>query len=209
MLISIYSQRQSCIHRLSAAIKLMALTIICTMVFIFGGWKILTITTFMTLLMYRLAKIEINTLFKALKPALWPVLFIFVAQCVINNYTIAIYTIIRLLVILSLASLVTFTTTTNQMLGSIEKGLSYVVNTERAKKISLAISLTIRFIPKVRETYLEIQDAQKARGVKNNWWALATVTIIRVLKSADDISDAINTRSRLLSQNDKSVVMSK
>ncbi len=62
-------------------------------------------------------------------------------------------------------------------------------------KISLTFSLCLRFIPVLAMTTKEVMEAQKARGMHKNMIALIVPIIIRSLKMADDIADAIEARS--------------
>ena len=62
-------------------------------------------------------------------------------------------------------------------------------------RISLALSLTIRFIPQLRATYDQIREAQYARGLQHRPVALLVPMIIRTLQSAEQISEAIDARA--------------
>lgn len=62
-------------------------------------------------------------------------------------------------------------------------------------RISLALSLTVRFIPQLRATYDQIREAQYARGLQHRPAALLVPMIIRTLQSAEQISEAIDARA--------------
>lgn len=62
-------------------------------------------------------------------------------------------------------------------------------------RISLALSLTVRFIPQLRRTYDQIREAQYARGLANRPVAMLVPMIIRTLQSAEQISEAIDARA--------------
>jgi|GEM_PF-839179 len=62
-------------------------------------------------------------------------------------------------------------------------------------RVSLAVSLTLRFIPVVAQTVQDVREAQRARGIEKNMLALAVPVIVRTLKMADDVADAIDARS--------------
>lgn len=62
-------------------------------------------------------------------------------------------------------------------------------------RISLALSLTVRFIPQLRQTYDQIREAQYARGLQHRPVALLVPMIIRSLQSAEQISEAIDARA--------------
>ena len=62
-------------------------------------------------------------------------------------------------------------------------------------KVGLAISLAIRFIPAVAAIVEEVREAQRARGQDRSMIALAVPVIIRLLKMADEIAEAIDASS--------------
>lgn len=63
------------------------------------------------------------------------------------------------------------------------------------EQIALAISLCLRFIPLVRAVLAEVGEAQRARGPDRNLKAILVPLVVRVLKTADDVSQAIHARS--------------
>ena len=93
-------------------------------------------------------------------------------------------------------STITLTTKTSDMLASLERALHPLkplgVNPE---KVSLAISMVLRFIPVIATVASEIRDAQRARGLDRSILAMIVPLIIRTLKMADDVADAIEARS--------------
>jgi len=52
----------------------------------------------------------------------------------------------------------------------------------------------LRFIPVLAQITTEVREAQKARGMEHSIVAVAMPVAIRMLKMADDISDAIDAR---------------
>ena len=61
-------------------------------------------------------------------------------------------------------------------------------------RISLALSLTVRFIPEIRTHYLQVREAQYARGLQHRPLATLVPLIIRTLQSAEQIAEAIDAR---------------
>ncbi|MDA9556193.1 energy-coupling factor transporter transmembrane protein EcfT [Vibrio sp.] len=197
MLVSTYINKDSVIHRINPTIKLLALIVSSSLIMLFDNWGVLSAFFVGVCVLCLLGKIDLSTMCSAVKPAFWAIVLIFIAQLALNDYLVAIYTTARLILLLLLASIITLTTTTSQMMTAIESSLGFLPSKydQNVKQFSLAVSLALRFIPRVRDIFIEVQQAQKARGMNNNWKALSTATIIRVLKLADDISDAISARS--------------
>jgi biotin transport system permease protein len=61
-------------------------------------------------------------------------------------------------------------------------------------KISLVISLALRFIPVLGEQVTQIREAQRARGLDRNILALAVPLLVHCLSMADAVADAIEAR---------------
>ena len=102
---------------------------------------------------------------------------------------------LRLLSLSLLAYAVTLTTRFSQMLQFFERLLA---PTRRIglnpARMSLALAMAVRFIPEVRTKYLEVREAQFARGRQNNPVALMIPLLVRTLQAAQDIAAAIDAR---------------
>jgi biotin transport system permease protein len=56
------------------------------------------------------------------------------------------------------------------------------------------LSLALRFIPLLFEKFQEIREAQRARGLDRNLLALLMPLLIKTLRMAGDLTDAIEAR---------------
>jgi biotin transport system permease protein len=65
----------------------------------------------------------------------------------------------------------------------------------RTDKVSLAISMTMRFIPLLTQVAHQVREAQRARGLERNLIALAVPILVRALHTADQVAEAIDARS--------------
>lgn len=195
MLTNIYSEGHSAIHKTAPLIKILLLFLVCTTLFIWETWLVLFATGFLLSAFFLIAKISLIHIRDALKPAFWLLLMIFLLQIYLNSVGSAAYVVLRFVVMILAASLLTLTTKTSELISAIETGLGRFLSPSAAEAISLAFSLCFRFIPIVRQIFEEVREAQRARGHSNNWRALITPTIVRTLKSADEISQAITARS--------------
>ena len=126
----------------------------------------------------------------------WLLAIFFAVQLWLNDWQAGLLVITRIAAIVMFASLITLTTKTSEMLASLERALRPLkplgVNPE---KVSLAISMVLRFIPVIATVASEIRDAQRARGLDRSILAMIVPLIIRTLKMADDVADAIEARS--------------
>lgn len=96
---------------------------------------------------------------------------------------------------LMLAVLVTLTTTVEAMMEAMEKALAPTARLGvPVETIVLAFSLTIRLIPLMFSTVYEVLDARKARGATFSLTAFGTPVVIRSIKRARNIADALVAR---------------
>ncbi|MET3589637.1 energy-coupling factor transporter transmembrane protein EcfT [Bartonella silvatica] len=103
--------------------------------------------------------------------------------------------VLRFSSLIFLASLVSLTTKVSDMVSSIETWLQplrrFGIN---PSKFSMMLSLAIRFIPVVREKFHEVHEAQRARGSQLNIAALAIPLIIRTIRMASEVAEALDAR---------------
>jgi biotin transport system permease protein len=98
--------------------------------------------------------------------------------------------------LLMLAGLVTLTTRTSDMIEAMERGFAALRFTGiNPRKVGLALSLALRFIPVLAAMTVEVREAQKVRGLDNSIIAIAIPLIVRMLRMSDQISEAIEARS--------------
>lgn len=102
---------------------------------------------------------------------------------------------LRLLSLCLLAWAVSLSTTFAQMLALFERLLAPTRHLgANPAQMSLALSMTIRFIPQIRTQYLEVREAQFARGLHNSPVAVLVPLLVRTLESAQEIASALDAR---------------
>ena len=93
------------------------------------------------------------------------------------------------------AFLLTLTSTVDDIMESVESSLAplerfgFPVDT-----VTLAMSLTIRLIPLMFATVGEVLDARKARGAGFSFAAFGTPVLIRSIRRARSIGEALQAR---------------
>lgn len=103
---------------------------------------------------------------------------------------------LRLLVLVGLALVVSFTTRAGEFVDAIEAGLQPLQQRGwvRADRLAFAIALTLRFVPELQRRWHAIREAQAARGIRANPVILIVPLVVAVLQSADAIAEAIEAR---------------
>lgn len=194
-MLDLYTPGTSILHRMSPGPKMAALAIGATALFLQESLIVTALAVLATFGLYRVAKIPMKTALTQIRPLLWIFVIFFVVQWYFSGLELAAYVVLRLAALIMLASLVTLTTRASDMIDSLTRALRFLkpigVNPD---KVSLAISLALRFIPVLGRIATEVREAQRARGLERSVIAVAMPMAIRAIKMADDISDAIDSR---------------
>ncbi|SMP18156.1 energy-coupling factor transporter transmembrane component T family protein [Shimia sagamensis] len=194
-MLDLYTPGSSFLHRLPPAPKMLAMMLGATLLFINQSLPVTIAATLVIFALYPVAQLTLKQAFAQIRPLLIIFVLFFVVQWYFSGLELAAYVVLRLAALILLASLVTLTTRSSDMIDTMTHGLSYLkpigVNPE---KVSLAISLALRFIPVLAQITREVREAQKTRGLERSVIAVAMPMAIRAIKMADDISDAIDSR---------------
>lgn len=195
MLTGLYVPGESPLHLTRPAAKILALFVICTALFVFEGWPSLIIGTVLVAAGFLTARLSVHHVVISLKPVVWILAAIFAIQLYLDGLALAGFVVGRFAVLILAASLVTLTTTASEFVDGIHSSLKYAPEWVPKARIALAISLCLRFIPLIKTVLGEVRQAQRARGLDRNALALLVPLIVRTLKTADEVSEAIYARS--------------
>lgn len=183
-------------HRMRPGLKLVLLPVAGTAMFLSQSPIVMASALAGVVLLYLVADFSSHLAAAQLRPAFWALAILFVVQLWFAGMDVAAAVALRLAALILLASLVTLTTRMSAMVDVLERVLAPLrpIGVDPAK-VGLAISLAIRFIPAVAGVFAEVREAQRARGVERNLLALAVPLIVRTLKMADEVAEAIDARS--------------
>jgi len=195
MLAELYVPGNSPLHRTPPQYMIVGLVVFCSLLFLFSEWSVLAAATVLVLAAYLIAGLRLHHAVAALRPVLWVLAFIFTIHVLTTGIAQAAFVIARFMAMILAASVVTLTTRTSEFVDGMRAMLKYAPSWVPADRIALAIALTIRFIPSVRMTLAEVRMAQKARGLERNLTATLVPLVVRTLKAADQVSEALEARS--------------
>lgn len=196
MTAGVYIHGESLIHRLAPGGKLLALLVLGTLIILVGKPLILAVMLALVLALYRLAGLSLRTAWQQLRPMLFLFAVLFAVKWAYGAPLEGAVVVARFAVLILCAALVSLTTRVSDMLDTIMWAvgpLAYIGVSPT--KVGLAFSLAIRFIPVIAEQFAEIREAQRARGLERSYRAIAVPLIVRTLKMATEIGDAIEARS--------------
>ena len=194
-MLSLYVPGDSFIHRVPAAVKLLILLIGSAALFMVSSIPVHAAELVLIASLFYAARLPWRDTFRQLRTAMILLIPIFLFHVFITDWVLGLETVLRILVLLLLAVLVTLTTKPTEMIDVLEaaaRPLRHVgVNPSKA---SMMLSMVIRFIPMMMREAQEILEAQRARGLDRNAIALLMPLLIKTLKMADDLSEAIEAR---------------
>lgn len=194
-MLSLYVPGGSFIHRAPATVKLLILLIGSAALFMVSSIPVHAAELVLIAGLFHAARLPWRDTFRQLRTAMILLIPIFLFHVFITDWVLGLETVLRILVLLLLAVLVTLTTKPTEMIDVLEaaaRPLRHIgVNPSKA---SMMLSMVIRFIPMMMREAQEILEAQRARGLDRNAIALLMPLLIKTLKMADDLSEAIEAR---------------
>ncbi|MEV3963857.1 energy-coupling factor transporter transmembrane protein EcfT [Nocardia sp. NPDC050193] len=195
-MIGLYLPGRSLLHRMPAGVKLLSLVAIIVAATVLVRTPVqVGVLALGVAAVFALARIPWRVALAQLRPVLWMLAFIAVVQVLTTSPARATVVCGLLLISVALAALVTLTTRVTDMLDAVTRGLGPLrrlgVDPER---IGLLLALAIRCVPLLAGIVREVADARRARGLQWSVTALATPVLVRSLRTADAMGDALAAR---------------
>lgn len=195
MIIGVYRKGASVLHRLPAGVKLAGLAGLSAVVFVIADVESLGALLLAALAALALARPDGASLRAGLVPVLPMLAIILALQLWFDTAEVAVVTCLRLAILATAAFAVSLTTRTDDLLALLIAGLRrferFGVEPER---VALAVSLALRFVPLMLDTLGEMRLAARARGVERLRPALIGAFVVRILRFAEDVADALDLR---------------
>ncbi|MFI9407972.1 energy-coupling factor transporter transmembrane component T family protein [Nocardia sp. NPDC052316] len=195
-MIGLYRPGDSLLHRLPAGVKLLLLivSIVTATVFVRSPIQVGVVGVVVAGL-FALARIPFGVAVAQLRPMVWMLLIIAVFQVLITSPARAVVVCGVLLISVALAALVTLTTRVTDLLDTVTRALGPLrrvgVDPER---VGLLLALAIRCVPLLAGIVHEVGEARRARGLQWSMTALVTPVLVRALRTADAMGDALAAR---------------
>lgn len=183
------------LHRLPAGLKLAVLALAGAAVFLAGDHRVLGGFVAFAVVLPLSAWLPLKAVVKQSLPAAILIALLAAFHVLTGEPDTAIEVSARLATVILLAVTLTLTTRVSAMVEAIEAAARPLrpLGVDPAK-VGLTLSLAIRFIPVLFALIGEIREAQKARGLEGSVIAVVMPLLVRTLKMADDLADAIAAR---------------
>lgn len=191
-----YVPGTSVFHRMGAGRKLLSLVAVIILVTVLPRTPLQAgLCVVALLLCLAVARIPVTTAWSQLWPPLPVLAFLAAFQWRASGWQAAAITLLTIYAAIIAAVLVTLTTPVARMMDALDKAFHPLARFGfPAENVSLAVSLTIRLIPLMGATVREVMDARKARGASLSLLAFGTPVVIRAMRRAQGLGEALAAR---------------
>ncbi len=193
--IGLYHAGSSVLHRVPAGWKLLGMLFAIVAVLAASRPWQLGVAALVVTGGFALARIPLRVAWAQLWPLRWVILFVGVFQVIFSGPERAVMVCGSLLITVAVAALVTLTTRVTEMLDVCQRLLRplrrFGVDPDR---VGLVLALTIRCIPLLVDIVREVSEARKARGTGFSLRSMAGPAVVRALRVADAMGDALIAR---------------
>ena len=188
-------RRPSPVHRTRPGVKLALLAAFTAVVFGFTTLPVLGAATAAVLGVAALARLRPRDLLRQVRPALPFAAVVGALQAWTNGPVAAVTVGGSLVVAVAAAGLVTLTTPTQDLLDSVVTATRplarFGVDPER---VALTLALAVTSLPVLARLAGEVRQARMARGAERSVRALAVPLVIRTVRHADRLGEALRAR---------------
>ncbi|WP_134500151.1 energy-coupling factor transporter transmembrane component T family protein [Microvirga pakistanensis] len=194
-MISSYVSRATWLHRVPAGPKLIAIAVLSLAVLPLTDWRWLALGLGALLLLYASLGRDMFGRLALLKPLFPFLIVIALIQAWMESWTGAAASVLRILLMVAAANLVTLTTTMQDLMSAVAPAfgpLAHLGINPRAP--ALAVALLLRFIPVLLETWSRREDAWRARTGRRVSLRLLAPFVGDAMRMADQIAEALEAR---------------
>jgi biotin transport system permease protein len=191
----LYRPGTSLLHRAPAGGKLLLLALATTVLVVVRDPWAVAVGAVVVCAGYVLGRVPASVLVDQLRPLRWVLLALVPFQWWQGGPRAAVVVVGTLLVTVAAAALVTLTTRVLDLLDVVERAASplrYV--SVRPDRVALLLALTLRAVPVLAATLDDVREARRARGLERSPRALLVPLVVRTLRHADRLGEALVAR---------------
>lgn len=193
-MIGVFHPGDSLVHRAPALLKLGLLAALVTAIALQHSVLVLAGACLVVAGIVALARVPLRLLWRQLVPLLWLLAIAVPIQLLLAGWELAVPVALRLLLAVVLAGVYSLTTPVTETLDAAQTLLRPFRRWIDADRVGLALALAIRAIPLLGEIVAEVLDARRARGAEGSIRAVAVPVIVRALRTADHLGEALVAR---------------
>ena len=190
-----YAPGRSVVHRTSAGVKLAGVLIVAAVLAVLPAWWHSLPFFGLVVLAYATTGVPASGLVRQLRPLAPIVLAVGIFQTVVLGWRTAVDVVVTLLTVVLAAGLVSLTTRMTALIEVLVRVLNPLRRIGvRAERVALLIALSLRSVTVVVSLAAEVRDAQRARGRPASARAFAVPLLVRSLRHAEQMGDALAAR---------------
>jgi biotin transport system permease protein len=193
--LGLYEPGTGPLHRAPAGPKLVGLLVLVTVTVLLGSPVALAVLTGGVAVGYAVERVPGHRLGQLLR-TLVPVLVVVVAlQAWLLGWAPAAVAGLRLAVAIGAAALFTLSTRVDAVVAAVERGLGPLRRLGvRPDRVGLAVGLTVAAVGALSAIAGEVREAARARGADRSVTAFAVPFLVRTLRHADELGEALAAR---------------
>ncbi|MFE0027010.1 energy-coupling factor transporter transmembrane component T family protein [Amycolatopsis sp. NPDC059021] len=190
-----YQPGTSPLHRAPAGAKLLGLLVLATAVFLLrspwwlGGICVAVVAG------YGLARVPVRRCLRMFRTLLLFALVVFAVQWWLVSLDAAWLVSLRLVAALAAANLFTAVTRVDDLVSAIERVATPLRRFGlRPERIGLLVGLTVQAVATLSTIAGQVREAAKARGAERSAIAVAVPFLVRTIRHADELGEALAAR---------------
>lgn len=193
--LGLYRPGDSVLHRTPAGVKIAGMLVVGAGSFLVDRpWQAATLLA-LVLVGYLAAGLSLTTAAGQLRPLLWIGLVAAVFHVLATGWQRAFTVLAVIAALVLLAALVTLTTRTTALVDAVVAACRPLRRFGvRPARIGLLLALGVRSVPVVVGLAEQVRDAQRARGLGASPRAFAVPLLVRSLRHADALAEALAAR---------------
>ncbi|GAA4537446.1 energy-coupling factor transporter transmembrane protein EcfT [Pseudonocardia xishanensis] len=193
--LGLHSPGTSPLHRLPAGPKLLCLMVFVTVVVILGTVPWLAGACAVAAAGYVVARLPWLRVWQVLRLLLVLAVLVGGLQLWLVGPEPAAVTVLRLAAALAAANLFTFTTRVDAVVAAVERGLGPLRRVGvRPEQLGLLVGLTVQAVATLAALAGSVREAAVARGAGRSPTAFAVPFVVRTLRYADELGEALAAR---------------
>lgn len=194
--LGLYRPGRSVLHRLGAGRKLLGLLILGgSSILLQTRWWLVSVALLLVAVGFLIAGLGLRAWWQQVRPMVWLLAFTAVLHLLVSDWRRAVCVVGMIVTLVTAAALITLTTPTTALIDVVVRLAGPLrrigVDPER---LGLTLLLGIRFVPVVAGLAREVRQAQYARGALYSYRAFAVPLLVRALRTANAIGDALVSR---------------
>ena len=196
MIGSLYLPGNTRLHRASAGLKLAVLAVASTALMWVHSPALLFVVCVLVCLSVRSTGASLQQIWQQVRPLVWLLLVLGGLSVWSHGVLQTLEMILRLCTLVLAALVVSMTTPLTQMMHVVARLLQPFerLGWVDAERVALGVGLTLRLSPELGVQWQDIREAQLARGLKPSPLTMGVPMLLRTLRRADEIAQAIDAR---------------